>query len=183
MVFEADIKKNLKNNYKKIGPLSRSEFFAVKSLTQRIVYVRRIGEITRMDWVGRAEKITPDQIQEGDTINVIAVARNMAGGEERQVSVKLDNIRAVEYDRESGFVMIDSEHYCLVNVDCKNDIDILRYLIANPNLWVNKEELAALIPANMTLEDFEDVKKEKEYDQHRKEPELQQEVHSLDLLF
>jgi hypothetical protein len=187
MIFDLDPKKNLEENYNRIGPLSREQFFAVKSLSRKVVYVRGISEIKKIDWLGNETAAKFEEIEEGDSVKIVAKARNMAGGQERLVSVTLNDVTEIVLDKPAKTMILANEEYYLVNVDCQKDIEALRLLINSPEIWVSVEELANLLPANMTLADFEDVKdrkeKELELEKEREGTALTHETDSLDFLF
>jgi hypothetical protein len=187
MIFDLDPKKNLEENYNRIGPLSREQFFAVKSLSRKVVYVRGISEIKKIDWLGNETAAKFEEIEEGDSVKIVAKARNMAGGQERLVSVTLNDVTEIVLDKPAKTMILANEEYYLVNIDCQKDIEALRLLINSPEIWVSVEELANLLPANMTLADFEDVKdrkeKELELEKEREGTALTHETDSLDFLF
>jgi hypothetical protein len=152
----ASLDQATKNICKKLGELSKTEFCAVKALSTRCVYGKEIrtDTVSRIDSYGRENKIDLTDIRNGDTIRLGATVTNILGGPEKTGMLTIKDIKDVQFDPRTGELIIEGSDYCLVNLDCRRDIQILDAVISDPNNWVTKGELVNMTQ-NLTLSDYQ----------------------------
>jgi hypothetical protein len=144
---------------KRLGNLSKSEFCAVKVLSTRCIYGKeiRVDSVSRVDSFGRADKIELSDIKKGDTIRLGATVSNMLGGPEQTGMLTIKDIKDAQFDQKTGELIIEGSEYCLTNIDCRKDMQILNSVISDPNNWVTKEALVELTQ-NLTFGEYEFAK-------------------------
>ena len=157
---------SFKDNFSKIGKLSDKDFIAVKARARakKLIHAERVISVAKLDFLGMEAACQLADITEGDTARIKATVRNMAGGAEKTGVVTLQDIEYAHYEEALNMLIIETDRYIFTTMNCQQEMAILEAVIRGDN-WVDEYALSELIPDDINLEMFQEVRDGQSHEQ------------------